>query len=82
MDVLVDIDGSNNNSSSNFKYFDAPDFDDDPFELCSKQQNSLGKDLGFELGLALEKSIKLHSQTIETLHESKSTSFSHYFFQS
>ena len=37
--------------------------DDDPFELCSMQGKASKKDLGLELGLALEKSIKLHAQS-------------------
>nr|CAH0108084.1 unnamed protein product [Daphnia galeata] len=70
VDTLVDIDGSYDRFSS-LPYFRPSEFtqqDDDPFELCSMQhkhskQGRQGIDLGLELGLALEKSIKLRSQS-------------------
>ena len=59
--MLVDIEGPNerlftNNAATTM----LPD--DDPFELCSMQGRASKKDLGLELGLALEKSIKIRSQ--------------------
>lgn len=61
VDLLVDIEGPNerlftNNAATTM----LPD--DDPFELCSMQGRASKKDLGLELGLALEKSIKIRSQ--------------------
>lgn len=60
VDLLVDIEGPNerlftNNAASTM----LPD--DDPFELCSMQGRASKMDLGLELGLALEKSIKIRS---------------------
>lgn len=64
--MLVDIDGSYDRYSS-APYFKPSEYtqqqDDDPFELCSMQGKRPSKDLGLELGLALEKSIKLRSQS-------------------
>ncbi|XP_057377940.1 uncharacterized protein LOC130699899 [Daphnia carinata] len=68
VDTLVDIDGPYDRFSS-LPYFRPSEYaqqDDDPFELCSMQgKNSKNDqqaiDLGVELGLALEKSIKLRS---------------------
>lgn len=61
VDLLVDIEGPNerlftNNAATTM----LPD--DDPFELCSMQGRASKMDLGLELGLALEKSIKIRSQ--------------------
>lgn len=68
VDTLVDIDGPYDRFSS-LPYFRPSEFtqhDDDPFELYSMQGKNSKKDkqaidLGVELGLALEKSIKLRS---------------------
>ncbi|KAI9552035.1 hypothetical protein GHT06_022372 [Daphnia sinensis] len=68
VDTLVDIDGPYDRFSS-LPYFRPSEYtqqDDDPFELCSMQGKNSKKDqqtidLGVELGLALEKSIKLRS---------------------
>lgn len=64
--MLVDIDGPYDRFSS-VPYFRPSEYtqqqDDDPFELCSMQGKRSTKDLGLELGLALEKSIKLRSQS-------------------
>ena len=66
-DLLVDIDGPQDcfvNSSSTFKNSDySSGYDDDPFELCSMLMKKSEKNLDIELGLALEKSIRLCSQT-------------------
>ncbi|XP_046631533.1 pollen-specific leucine-rich repeat extensin-like protein 2 [Daphnia pulicaria] len=69
VDTLVEIDNSYDRFSS-LPYFRPSEFtqqDDDPFELCSMQHKHSkprqGIDLGLELGLALEKSIKLRSQS-------------------
>lgn len=65
VDMLVDIDGSYERFPSSQYYHssdNAQQQDDDPFELCSMQGKHTKKDLGLELGLALEKSIKLRSQ--------------------
>lgn len=60
VDVLVDIDGL----GDRLLYSPALSHqDDDPFELCSMHSQSSQMDLGLELGLALEKSIKLRSQS-------------------
>ncbi len=67
VDMLVDIDGTYDRKSTT-PFFRPSEFtlqqDDDPFELCSMQgtQSAKRQDLGLELGLALEKSIKLRSQ--------------------
>lgn len=77
VDVLVDIDGPNNSFSQsvNLNGFNASNFEDDPFEICSKQQNILERDLGIELGLALEKSIKLHSLASENIYDPNSKNY-------
>lgn len=65
-DLLVDIDGTDCyvNSFSSFKKSDySLGYDDDPFELCSMPMKKQEKNIDIELGLALEKSIKLCSQT-------------------
>ena len=62
MDLLVDIDGSYDPFSPQTPN-DLQISDDDPFELCSMQSRAPKKDLGLELGLALEKSIRLRSQS-------------------
>ena len=65
--MLVDIDGTCDRLSS-MPFFRSSELtqqqDDDPFELCSMQgkRSARRQDLGLELGLALEKSIKLRSQ--------------------
>lgn len=67
VEMLVDIDGPYDRFSS-VPYFRPSEYtqqqdEDDPFELCSMQGKQTTKDIGLELGLALEKSIKLRSQS-------------------
>ena len=44
---------------------------DDPFDICSMQRKIPNDDIGLELGLALEKSIKFHSQANQMKGQSK-----------
>lgn len=62
MDLLVDIDGSYDPFSPQSPN-ELQISDDDPFELCSMQRRAPKQDLGLELGLALEKSIRLCSHS-------------------
>jgi len=67
-DLLVDIEEPQDcyiNSTSAFRNSKfSSGYDDDPFEMCSMlMTNTCEKDIGIELGLALEKSLKLCSQT-------------------
>ena len=67
VDVLVDIESPNTNRlGQQMKYREnhyGPNEIDDPFDLCSMQEKvNNNNDIGQELGLALEKSIKLHAQ--------------------
>jgi len=64
-DLLVDIDGPQDcyvNSSNTFRNsVYSSGYDDDPFELCSMHVKNQERNLDIELGLALEKSLKLCS---------------------
>ena len=69
VDLLVDIDGPYDCFSSHSDKIHSKidlvssDPNDDPFEMCSFSKQINNDDIGLELGLALEKSIKLCSQT-------------------
>ena len=61
MDILVDIDDRYSRPYLKSEYLSEDD--DDPFELCSFKRKMAERDIGLELGLALEKSLKLHAQS-------------------
>lgn len=63
--MLVDIGGPANGLASP----SISQQDDDPFELCSIQGKGSKVDLELALGLALEKSIKLHSSQSNNQNE-------------